>query len=271
MANLERFENGVLSFPTGLETQEHCVVYRPLSFDGLQIGDRSLDTYLQLPIEFPSDSISMGWSNEGDAIKAGNIDISNVKDINSLMESAGSLSKGIMQRGKRAGQEMVAKVGSSTTGQDAGDLVKAFDRSKGRSVNTFQEQFFDGPEFRTFELSHELVARSREDTETIRNIVTRFRYYSSPSLVDDQMKNAYWQYPSQWQIRFKSMEGGRLVGNKFISKYHNSVLTSVGVDYGGESFATFANNAPVNVKISLNFTETVLIKKEDIKKAHGIS
>jgi hypothetical protein len=143
------------------------------------------------------------------------------------------------------------------------------------AVNTFQEQFFDGPSFRSFEFSHEMVAHNQRETETINDIVKRFRYYASPGMDSNAVAHMHWTYPSYWGIWFlvkpvATEKGESYYENDFLPKFGMCVLREVTTNYSGETYGTFSNDAPLHVKITLAFEETTLVDKETIESREGV-
>ena len=162
----------------------------------------------------------------------------------------------------------------AVTGTDGEDVKKSLERRMGQTANTFQEQFFEGPSFRSFEFSHELIAHNQSETETIREIVKRFRYYASPGMESSAVTHMHWTYPSYWQIWFLThpdAPGAALKENDFLPKLGKCVLKEVTADYSGETYGTFSNNAPLNVKLSLSFEETTLVDKSTIENREGVN
>ena len=64
--------------------------------------------------------------------------------------------------------------------------------------------------------------------------------------------------------------GAALKENDFLPKLGMCVLKEVTADYSGETYGTFSNNAPLNVKLSLSFEETTLVDKKTIETREGV-
>ena len=89
----------------------------------------------------------------------------------------------------------------------------------------------------------------------------------------------HWTYPSYWGIWFltkpwnvgENAQNTTYVDNDFMPKLGICVLKEVTADYSGETYGTFSNNAPLNVKLSLSFEETTLVDKSTIENREGVN
>lgn len=124
--------------------------------------------------------------------------------------------------------------------------------SKGLVANNYSFQIFDGVEHRSFSYEFNLVARSDKDSLEIKEICDTFLFYLLPEK-DTSSDIGFFRVPAMWEIKYyykdKDMDFHQQpVGHCF--------LTSVDVGYGGESQNNLYNNsAPMNVTLTLNFTE----------------
>ena len=276
MAQMNRegtnFKSGSLFFPNALDNVGHCIKYTAFKHNGLKLDEGNVDTFLQMPMEFPADGLTLNWNTEADVLsQIGVGSISDMASAKGAIQSATALGK----RKAMGGATKLAGVAGALIGSEGEDVKKAVQKRMGQSINTFQEQFFEGPSFRSFEFSHELIAHNQSETETIREIVKRFRYYASPGMGSSAVTHMHWTYPSYWGIWFLvkpvAEQGKSYVDNDFLPKLGMCVLKEVTADYSGETYGTFSNNAPLNVKLSLSFEETTLVDKKTIETREGVN
>lgn len=128
--------------------------------------------------------------------------------------------------------------------------------STGLVANNFSYQIFNGVPHRNFEYEFKMVAKSENESVSIRDICDSFLWYMLPARVQQGAGTTslhFYEVPCQWKIEYLK-QGNRL-------EYHQQpfacFLTSVNVDYGsgGESAATYTDGAPIEVSLKLSFVE----------------
>ena len=147
----------------------------------------------------------------------------------------------------------------------AGDVGGAITKITGFAENPFSEVVFKGVGHRDFSYTYNLTARNKEEVEDINKIITLFKYHMHPSLNFDVAGGRYFKVPSEFEIHYAYQ--GQL--NNYLNKISRCVLTAVEVNYGGDEFTTFRQfdgdgAAPVQISMTLNFTETEIMTKETI-------
>ena len=199
---------------------------------------------LQINLHMPedlTDEIEANWSAEEDAI--------------TKLAKAGTA--GFSEAAVVGGSKLVEALG----GEDA---KKGMERRIGVVSRPFEEQFFGGTDFRTFEFTHKLIAFNREETITINKIIKMLRYYSSPGLVAGDMM---FSYPATWRIRFYNAVDGNPKESQWLPTLHRCVLTKVGVKHFNSGTPSYHTNyAPTDIEISLSFMETKYVTRESIMK-----
>jgi len=147
----------------------------------------------------------------------------------------------------------------------AGDVGGAITKITGFAENPFSEVVFEKVNHRAFNYTFNLTARNKEEVEDINKIITLFKYHMHPSLNFDVAGGRYFKVPSEFEIHYAYQ--GQL--NNYLNKISRCVLTAVEVNYGGDEFTTFRQfdgdgAAPVQISMTLNFTETEIMTKETI-------
>ena len=151
----------------------------------------------------------------------------------------------------------------------AGDVSGAITKVTGFAENPFSEVVFEKVNHRAFNYTYNLTARNKEEVEDINKIITLFKYHMHPSLNFDVAGGRYFQVPSEFEIHYAYQ--GQI--NNYLNKISRCVLTACEVTYGGEQFSTFRQfdgdgAAPVQISMTLNFTETEIMTKETIAQGY---
>lgn len=121
---------------------------------------------------------------------------------------------------------------------------------------------FQGANTRTFGFKFKMVADSQEDSSAIKDIIEIFREAAYPG------GNTFIQeYPGTWNINF--LDKGQ--DNIWIPKIFECYLTSFSTVYNGGTNMWHENSAPIEVDVSMSFTETRALNRKDIQKLNGKS
>ena len=139
-------------------------------------------------------------------------------------------------------------------------MSKAF----GVAINPHEEQFFEKPNFRSFDYNFEFFPRNREEMEAVKNIVFLFKYHMHPTL-DKGAGGRLFRVPSEFEIHYAHLGEA----NQHLNKIARCVLKGMDVVYGPEEqFSAFKGGAPVSTKITLQFEETQFITKDEIYEGY---
>tara|TARA_X000001382_G_scaffold44886_1_gene30263 strand:+ start:787 stop:1917 length:1131 start_codon:yes stop_codon:yes gene_type:complete len=137
---------------------------------------------------------------------------------------------------------------------------------------------FTGHGVRSFSFNFTMMAKDAEESETIRQIHERFRYYNYADL--RRGNNLLLSYPPTWQIRFMapvakeenkanptlSTNGADLKEMKHIPRIFSCYLTNVTTTVNDQGNMYFGkDNAPLSVSVSLTYQETRALNRKDIQ------
>jgi len=235
-------ENSVLSqFPTHTQTTAAIALYMP-----------------------PGVSVKYGMSyNTKETDLSGTIAtaLGKAKSAESTAESIKSIIRGAAGAGIDIGKKAIDAVGESLEIGSPGQLMsKAF----GVAINPHEEQFFERPDFRSFDYSFEFYPKNKEEMSAVQKIIFLFKYHMHPRL-DKGSGGRLFKVPSEFEIHYAHL--GQQ--NSYLNKIARCVLKSMDVTYGPEEqFSTFRPDekgaAPVTTKITLSFQETTFITKDQI-------
>ncbi len=153
--------------------------------------------------------------------------------------------------------------------------------SERMDVNLIQHGFFKSDRIetqyknidkRTFSYNFKFMPRSAEEVQTIKHIIGRFRFHSSPSRFegDTAVREVLQIVPDTFDIEYKAHNGKE---NTFMNKVSTCVLTAVNVKYGNGDKTQFLSSdgndfAPTTVELSLSFKELDTMSKERIAEGY---
>ncbi len=149
------------------------------------------------------------------------------------------------------------------------------------AINPKMSLLYQGPgKFRKFTFEFPMIAKSAEESETIDLIIKRFRMATLPGYTDSHVTNSqtstgteskrgagsnFFSFPSKFKINFGhgGGSGSSLKGKDTPFKISDSVCNACVVNYAAAGIPFFfENNHPFEVKMTLTFTETIIMTKE---------
>jgi hypothetical protein len=142
----------------------------------------------------------------------------------------------------------------------------------GRVTNPMLELIYTSPDLRKFQFEFMFYPRSEKEALEAQRIIDRFRFHQSPELdkFESGRQTGMLIPPSEFDIKF--FYGGRQ--NPNIPAIGTCVLTNVQVNFaprGWSAYEAVGENVPslgrtgmpVAIQMSLQFTETTYVTKED--------
>lgn len=161
-------------------------------------------------------------------------------------------------------RDFVASQVGRATGTDIARLGLA---AGGYAVNPQLQVLFSGIGFRQFQFDFVFTPYSEEESRIVEQIIKTFKYAAAPEIVPNGIftQSLYMKIPDTFNINF-------FYGNRENTKVHKigeSVLTNVNVDYSGSGqWATFDDGSPLQIRMTLQFLETVIIDKNRISQGY---
>ena len=147
---------------------------------------------------------------------------------------------------------------------------------------------FRGVGIRNFQFQFKFLASSPEEADEIENIIKRFRYYAYPesiSLSDEIDISVGFKFPNPFQIFVKHrgkpekiVEKNEETGEEYITgikfpegvqigpKMKTCYLTNVTTNFNPTTMAFHDDGKPVEIDLSLSFTEQTTLNRDDIKE-----
>jgi len=145
-----------------------------------------------------------------------------------------------------------------------GDIDGAISKVTATAQNNFSEAIFQKINAREFSYTFKLIARNMDEAQDINKIIKFFKFHMHPEL---DMANAgrYFRVPSEFEIHYAYNDQK----NNYLHELSRCVCKSVDVEYGSGDFQTFRQfdeegAAPVDVSLTLGFTETTILTKQQI-------
>ena len=142
-----------------------------------------------------------------------------------------------------------------------GDLFRLSTKDIGLAVNPRNEQYYNGPGFRSFSYTFDFYPKNASEAHDVQKIVKLFKYHSSPAMEEAKTAGRFFIAPSEFEIHYMFKDRP----NPNLHKISRCVCTDVDVRYGPEAqFSTFDDGQPTTTQLILNFTELEFITKEKI-------
>jgi hypothetical protein len=153
--------------------------------------------------------------------------------------------------------------GRALGASNLGDLVA---RGLGQAINPQLQVLFRGVGFRTFQFDFVFTPYSKEETETVKNIIFAFKHAAAPEInpLGYFSQGLFMKVPYPFKIQFfyKGQE------NPYVHRIGETVLENINVDYGPNGWSTFNDGSPIQIKMTLQFKETVVVDKNRIRAGY---
>ena len=180
------------------------------------------------------------------------------KDTTTAIEEA---LKGLGGFALTAARDMAVGVGET---MGLGDIDGAISKVTATAQNNFSEAIFEKINERSFSYAFKLIARNKDEAQDIQKIIKFFKFHMHPEL-DMANGGRYFRVPSEFEIHYAYNDQK----NNYLHELSRCVCTSVDVEYGSGDFQTFRQfdvegAAPVEITLSLGFTETTILTKQQI-------
>lgn len=135
-----------------------------------------------------------------------------------------------------------------------------------QASNPLQSFGYKGPDFRTFSLKFDFIAKNAKESEDIYKIIMYLKYLMHPDGTGGTSSagSRFWIYPDDWQVDLYN--GISANAGEALFRFKRSLCTKMSVDYGVDNINSFFKNtgAPVMCSVTLEFTEKTILEKEDI-------
>ena len=142
------------------------------------------------------------------------------------------------------------------------NTLQQYEQYVKKTRNPHMALLFKGVDFRQFQFNFQLMARNKDESNSIRAIIEGFKAGMHPNV--EQAEGRFWIYPDSFDIYLCS--GPQQDASQYLFQISNSVLTNMSVDYAGSGIPSFfhQNGAPVDIRMTLQFKEQEVLTRERI-------
>lgn len=238
-------------------TAKKIQVYLPIAF-----GSTDTLTYDSPSLGAPGALLSNALENANG--RAGDILGNALGDFIDLFKGAGTTTADSLGK---LGIAKLAKRGPTEVGDGAAAALRV---TADPNIRTL----FRGVAVRQFAFQFKFIAKNMKEAAEIRAIIKRFRFYAYPESIGFQGKSKKeggngsnisvgFKYPHPFVIKTEFVDENQNVfeiGPKIKSCY----LTSITTNFNPSSMAFHRDGEPVEIDLSLNFTEETTLNKQDI-------
>lgn len=165
--------------------------------------------------------------------------------------------------GAAADNPLVKQIVNETArGIGADETADAVSVGFKKAFNPFKEAVFRGVANRTFAFSWNLFPRNQQECDKILEILTALKYHSSPAI---SANTVLFDYPGEFTIDF--LMGSEI--NKYLPKIGYCVCSGIETNYTSAGvFAALKNGHPVDINLSIAFTETTIVTKDKVAEGY---
>ena len=211
------------------------------------------------------------------------------KKTGSMSETATNLLQG------PAGAELAGLLGKKATSDQLGNVLL---KASGKAINPQMQLLYKGIGLRAFQLDFIFTPKTKAEAKTVKDIIDTFTYYSHP-ILGDAAKGSQGQYfimPAVFEIKFKftggdgtfssivssvlgslgsigsaiaPLLGSKGAENENLYKVGECVLENMTVDYAPNGWAAYADGAPVQTRLTLQFKEMDIVHRGRLTKPGG--
>jgi len=156
-----------------------------------------------------------------------------------------------------AGAASIGVLGTAILGSDIlGGAMKGGFKKMGFIMNPHLASIFTGVGKKSHNFTYKFIAKSASESTQIQSIIDHFRRNMLPEY---KYQKFGLTYPNEWEIGFSAETA------PFLYKIKKCVLKTFNVTYNGGGVPVFHSmtNAPVEVDITLGFTETTIETRDD--------
>jgi len=231
-----------------------------------QIVDTEVLLYLPQGLQFRDnvtyENVDVGASG---AAVAGGASI-----LGSMADGVGSFVQGLTGSGADGLAKLATVKLASAAGKFSDEVTAGLKLQTGVTTNPNQRSLFKQVNMREFQFNFKMIARSRRESEQIKNIINLFRSELYPEDIEvtigGQEISLGYKFPNKFNIEFE------YDGKTIAHKVKPCFLRSVDTTYNASQMAFHEDGEFLEVDMNLNFTETVTLSKKDIldKDADGV-
>ena len=229
------------------------------SYGKRQDNRQSLGTVI-LPIPGGiADSNAVGWGE--DSMTAGQAFVANIAltgMLKGLEEAGNEVAKGARAAANNSGE--LKKGLANTLANSASGTQSLLARTTGQVMNPNLELLFKNPTLRPFSFAFKLTPRSKEEAQTVIQIIRFFKQGMAPSKSESSL---FLQSPNTFQLKY--MHRGK--EHKYLNRFKECALKSCTVQYTPDgNYATYQDGVMTAYNMTLAFQETQSVYSTDYEE-----
>jgi hypothetical protein len=218
-----------------------------------RLKDRTTEIKAAITLYMPE---TLSFTNQASYTDTTLLDIAQ-EALQSLRTLGADKDSGFMKRiaGGVAGS---INTGISAVRSNAGKLLLS---TQGLAINPQNQLLFDGIGFRNYSMSFTFTPYSKEEANSVKEIIKMFKMHAAPRLVKGAGGMLFIP-PSSFKLGF--FFNGKI--NENIGKVAESVIESIEVNYAPNGWSAHTDGAPVQTTMTISFKEIELIDRAKIEK-----
>ena len=147
----------------------------------------------------------------------------------------------------------------------------------GYALNPMLETTYGGTQPRTFMFQFRFAPRNLKEADEIKKIIKTFRFHSHSENAGGQGTIAegsgtrYLVPPNHFEIQFLRRDStGKFIENLAMPRVTTCMIASINTNYAAQldTFATHRDGTPVSISLDIEFIESVILTKNDIKNGY---
>ena len=159
-------------------------------------------------------------------------------------------------------------IGGKVFGGIVGVEDAQVEKVAGAIVNPNTNTTFGGSGVRSFSFQYKFIPESEDESNTVKQIIRRFKGLSYASLASSDRENPaslVLTYPPIWQVKFLTQtDGSSFSENPFMPKIFDCYLTTVETNYNPSANVFFKGGAPNEIDLTVTYQETRALTRNDI-------
>jgi hypothetical protein len=166
--------------------------------------------------------------------------------------------RGIKKEGQAVGKQIGTEMVAGALGMSANSILQ---QRQGQIYNPNVELIYQGPQFRSFGFSFNMIPKSSGDAQAINAIIQEFKRWSAPKEAGGGM----YEIPYVWQVSYMGPAAAHM------NRFKPAALTAISVtdNDGYNYYAAHEDGAPVQTTLTLQFKEVDMILRDDHSGPRG--
>jgi len=218
---------------------------------GSRLKDRTTEIKAAITLYMPE---TMSFTNQASYTETTLLDIA--QDVLNNVKSFGGKDPGITAS-IASGIAGSVSAGISAVQSNAGKLLLS---TQGLAINPQSQLLFEGIHFRNYSMSFTFTPYSKEEADSVKEIIKIFRMHAAPRLVKGAGGMLFIP-PSSFLLDFR-YNGST---NPNVGKVAESVIESIEVNYAPNGWSAHTDGSPVQTTMTISFKEIEIIDRAKIE------